>query len=129
MFGGRVRRFRVLSVNQRIQYFFFAGPDNAWIVPPQATTTELSSYGVRTIDVAIDEDLCVPGYEYHYLDETVDPPVVHSQIPAGFVGHRNVHDPDRSDASPWLDRLPVIQAFRQQVLGQRGARGKRAGKS
>jgi hypothetical protein len=119
MFGGRIQRFRILSVNQRIQYLFFAGPDNVWIVPPQATTTELSSYGVRTIDVAIDEDLCVPGYEYHYLDETVDPPVAHSQIPAGFVGQENPHDPDRSDASPWLNRLPVIQAFRRQVLGRR----------
>jgi len=122
MFGGRIRRFRILSTNRRIQYLFFAGPDNVWIVPPQATTTELSSYGVRTIDVAIDEDLCVPGYEYHYLDETVDPPVPHSQIPTGFVGRQNAHDPDRSDASPWLDRLPVIQAFRREVLGRRAAR-------
>ncbi len=118
MYGGIVERFRVLSVNKRIQYFFMAGPDNAWITPPQTMTTELSTFGVRTVDVAIDENLCVPGYEYHFLDETVDPPEPYSQIPVGFVGRANPHDPDRSDASPWLEQLPVIREFRRKLLGQ-----------
>ncbi|HEX7478140.1 MAG TPA: hypothetical protein VF331_10065 [Polyangiales bacterium] len=117
MYGGIVQRFRVLSTNKRIQYYFFAGPDNAWIVPPQTTTTELSTFGLRTVDVPIDDNLCVPGYEYHYLDETVDPPEHYSQIPAGFVGRANPHDPDRSDASPWLEQLPVIREFRRRLLG------------
>jgi hypothetical protein len=118
MYGGMIERFRVISVNKRIQYFFFAGPDNAWIVPPQTTTTELSSFGVRTIDVPIDDNLCVPGYEYHYLDENVDPPEPYSQIPVGFVGRANAHDPDRSDASPWLEQMPVIREFRRRLLGR-----------
>ena len=55
-------------------------------VPPQALTTELSSFGVRTIDVEAADDLCVPAMEYHYLDDWEDPPVLYSQIPAGFAG-------------------------------------------
>ncbi|HKU36761.1 MAG TPA: hypothetical protein VJR89_01405 [Polyangiales bacterium] len=118
MYGGKIERYRVLSKNERIQYLFFAGPENAWIVPPQALTTELSSFGVRTIDVVIDDKLCVPGYEYHYyLDELADPPLLHSQIPEGFVGHVNTRDPARSDASPWIEQLPVIREFRRRLCG------------
>ena len=91
-----------------------------WIVPPQATTTELSSYGVRTVDVLADEELFVPGYEYHFVDEEQDPPVLHSQIPAGFVGEQCDSESGRADASPWLDRLPVVRRFRREVLGRRG---------
>ena len=68
LYGGRLRRFRILSRNRRIQYLFMAAPRQVWIVPPQATSAELSSYGVRTVDVTVDEDLCVPGYEYHQGD-------------------------------------------------------------
>jgi hypothetical protein len=119
LYGGALQRFRVLSLNKRIQYLFFAGPDNAWIVPPQTTTTELSSFGVRTIDVPIDENLCVPGYEYHYcLDETSDPPELYSQIPEGFVGRVNAHDKDRADASPWIEQMPVMREFRRSLLGR-----------
>ncbi|HKP63410.1 MAG TPA: hypothetical protein VJV78_42035 [Polyangiales bacterium] len=114
MYGGTIERYRVLSKNKRIQYLFLSGPDNAWIVPPQAMTTELSSFGVRTIDVPIDDNLCVPGYEYHYY---LDEHELHSQIPAGFVGHVNAHDEARSDASPWLDQLPVIREFRRKLCG------------
>jgi hypothetical protein len=118
LYGGRLRRFRILSRNRRIQYLFFAGPHHVWIVPPQATTTELSSYGVRTIDVITDEDLCIPGYEYHFMDDSEDPPVLHSQIPEGFAGEPSAHDASRADASPWLERLPVVQEFRKQLLGR-----------
>ncbi|MBI5507034.1 MAG: hypothetical protein HY899_19780, partial [Deltaproteobacteria bacterium] len=86
LYGGKLERFRILSVNRKIQYLFFAGPLQVWIIPPQTTTTELSSFGVRTVDVLVDDDMCVPGYEYHYLDQTEDPPVFYSQIPAGFAG-------------------------------------------
>jgi len=120
LYGGKLERFRILSVNRKIQYLFFAGPLQVWIIPPQATTTELSSFGVRTIDVVIDDDMCVPGYEYHYLDDTEDPPVFYSQIPAGFAGPAGPHDPDRADASPWLDKMPVIQEFRRRVLKAKG---------
>jgi len=99
-----------------VQYLFFAGPRHAWIIPPQATTTEIMSFGVRTIGVSLDDDLCVPGYEYHYLDDSVDPPELVSQIPPGYVGPPSHVDPARADASAWLDALPVIQAFRRTVL-------------
>jgi hypothetical protein len=112
LYGGKLRRFRILSRNRSIQYLFMAAPRQVWIVPPQATTTRLSSYGVRTIDVLVDEELCVPGYEYHQPDGD-------SQIPPGFAGALSPQDPTRSDASPWLDRLPVIQEFRRKVLGAR----------
>ena len=93
-----------------------ASPRSVWIVPPQATTTELMSYGVRTIDVLVDDDLCIPGFEYHFLDESEDPPVMFSQIPEGFVGPANEFDSSRADVSPWLDQLPVVREFRRRVL-------------
>ncbi len=119
LYGGDVQRFRILSANRKIQYGFLAAPRHIWIAPPQALTTELSSFGVRTIDVAVDEDLCIPGYEYHFLDTDVDPPALHSQIPEGFVGAVHPHDEDRADASAWNHRIPMIRAFRDAVLGRR----------
>jgi hypothetical protein len=124
LYGGTLHRFRILSANRRIQYLFFAGPRHVWIIPPQATTPEITSFAVRPVSVAIDDALCVPGFEYHYLDESVDPPVFVSQIPVGYAGQLSTVDPSRADASPWLDRLPVIREFRRTVL----RRGKRAGK-
>ena len=119
LYGGRVDRYRILSRNRKIQYLFLASPRHAWIVPPQATTTELTSYGVRTVDVLADEDLFVPGYEYHYLDTDEDPPVLVSQIPKGFVGPISELDATRADASAWLDRIPVIEEFRRRVVRPR----------
>jgi hypothetical protein len=116
LYGGRLKRFRILSKNRKIQYLFFAGPRNVWIIPPQTTAANLTSYGVRAIDVIADEDLCIPGYEYHFLDESEDPPVFVSQIPEGFAGAASKFDPSRADASRWLDRLPVIQEFRRKIL-------------
>ncbi len=116
MYGGKLQRFRILSRNRKVQYLFIAGPKHVWIIPPQATTTELSTYGVRTIDVVADEDLFVPGYEYHYFDETADESEHFSQIPEGFAGELSEHDNDRADASAWLDPIPVIREFRRKVL-------------
>jgi hypothetical protein len=115
LYGGTVRRFRILSRNRRVQYLFMAAPRHVWIIPPQATTTELSSFGVRTVDVAVDDDLCVPGWEYHGGSDDLD------QIPRGYAGERHPKDPSRADASPWLDRLPVIRDFRRIVLRERGS--------
>ncbi len=115
LYGGELRKFRILSRNRCIQYQFVAAPRHAWIVPPQTLTTELSSYGVRTVDVVTDEDLCVPGYEYHYLDDSETPARLYSQIPKGFAGPASEVDPSRADASPWLEALPVIQAFRRAL--------------
>jgi hypothetical protein len=120
LYGGQLRRFRILSRNRQIQFIFIAGPHQVWIIPPQATTTELSSYGVRTIDVVADDDLFVPGWEYHYMDTELDPPELYSQIPEGYAGRVCPVDEHKADASPWLDRIPVIEAFRRRVLGERG---------
>ncbi|MEM7413426.1 MAG: hypothetical protein AAF430_24555 [Myxococcota bacterium] len=116
LYGGRLRRYRILSQNREIQYLFMAGPKQAWIIPPQATTTDLSSYGVRTIDVAADDELSVPGWEYWGGAEVGLSNV--DQIPEGFAGETHPRDPSRADASPWLERLPVIRDFRRIVLGQ-----------
>lgn len=115
LYGGEIRRYRILSKNGLIQYLFYRAPRHVWMIPPQALTTELSTYGVRTIDVEVDEDAFVPGYEYHFLDDSVDPPVLHSQIPEGFVGPAAPGDDSRHDASAWLDQLPVIQEFRKKI--------------
>ena len=118
LYGGSVRKFRILSRNREIQYLFVAAPRHVWLNAPQSLTTEIMSYGVRTVDVMVPEELTVPGYEYHYYDDGVDPPELHSQIPEGYVGKVSKIDPSRSDASPWIERLPVIQRFRKQVLGR-----------
>jgi hypothetical protein len=134
LFGGAVRKYRLLSTNRRIQYLFLAGPRHAWIAWPQPLTTELSSYGVRTIDVEADERLCVPGYEYHYLDDSVDPPRLHTQIPPGYAGAPSAIEPGWADASAWLEALPVIRAFRRSMRIPRpkrrraAARGPRSGR-
>ena len=128
LYEGDVDRYRVLSRNRRMQYLFFAAPRLVWLGYPQPLTTELSSYGVRTVDVSVPDDLVVPGMEYHYL-ETDDPPVWMSQIPPGFAGPVSPVDAFRADASAWLDRLPVIAEFRERVLSRArgtGARGRRA---
>jgi hypothetical protein len=111
MYGGAIRKLRILSRNRRIQYQFVAAPRHVWIIPAQALTTELSSYGARTIDVIADEDLYVPGYEYHYLERGE----LYTQIPRGFAGPASDVDATRADASPWLERLPVIQEFRRRI--------------
>lgn len=113
-FGGALRKFRILSTNRTIQYLFIASPTHAWVNPPQALTTELSTYAVRTLDVLADDDVFVPGYEYHEPDD--DPSKHHSQIPAGFAGAPHPDDPARADASDWNEALPVIQEFRARVL-------------
>ncbi|MCZ6785201.1 MAG: hypothetical protein O7G30_18025 [Proteobacteria bacterium] len=116
-YGGMVRRFRIPSRNRKIQFMFFAGPRQVWISAPQATTTEIMSYGVRTIDVVADEDLSMPGYEYHSIGDG-DPADVESQIPEGFAGAYSEIDETRADASLWLDQVPIIQQFRKKILGQ-----------
>ncbi|MEM7453988.1 MAG: hypothetical protein AAF456_06485 [Planctomycetota bacterium] len=116
LYGGKLNRFRVLSVNKKIQYYFIAGTKHVWIIPPQATTTGLSSYGVRTIDVVADDDLFIPGYEYHHYEETANGTELYSQIPEGFAGEACPYDDAKADASPWLNRIPLIREFKRKVL-------------
>lgn len=115
-YGGQVRRFRVLSMNRRIQWLFFATKNHAWVAPPQALTTELSTYGVRTVHVYADDMLFVPGYEYHYVDESAPPEEHFSQIPPGYAGAAHPWDGDRADASAWTESLPIIAEFRRALL-------------
>jgi hypothetical protein len=122
LYGGRLLRYRVVSRNRAAQYLFIASPSMVWIASAQATTTELMSYGLRTVDANVADDLLLPGFEYHFMDESCDPPELYSQIPPGFAGPQSTADPYRADASAWLERMPVIRAFRRQVLGSsRGA--------
>jgi hypothetical protein len=115
LYGGEIRKFRVLSRNRKIQYQVVAAPRQVWLVPPQSLTTELSSFGVRTIDVNADDDLFVPAFEYHFIDDSEDPPQLYSQIPFGFAGAISEVDPARADASPWLERLSVLREFRKAI--------------
>lgn len=115
MYGGEIRKYRILSKNRQVQFQFIASPRLVWIVPPQALTKELSSFGVRTIDVEADEDVFMPGYEYHFFDQAEDPPAFYSQIPDGYAGAQSTVDPSRADTSPWLERMPVIREFRRVI--------------
>ncbi|MGI9238600.1 MAG: hypothetical protein ACR2QZ_14475 [Woeseiaceae bacterium] len=110
MYGGKIEKFRIASRNRQIQYFFVAGPHHVWIVSPQPFTVALSSYGLRTIDAVVDEDLLIPGYEFYDNARTGE---LDDQIPPGFAGPVCPVDPDRADASPWNEKLPVIRAFRR----------------
>lgn len=113
MYGGKIQKYRIASNNSRIQYLFVTGPNHVWIINPQAFTVELSSYGLRTVDAIADEDLCIPGYEFF---DNAGSGEVDSQIPPGFAGPECPVDPDRADASPWNERLPVIRSFRRSIL-------------
>lgn len=115
-YHGSIKRFRILSKNRQVQYFFFAGPRQAWLAPPQTLEPILGSYGTRLIAPHADDDLFVPGYEYHHVDADVDASEHFSQIPEGFAGRPSHISPDRADASAWLEALPVIQTFRQKLL-------------
>ncbi|MDG2014058.1 MAG: hypothetical protein P8J33_11160, partial [Pirellulaceae bacterium] len=118
LYGGKLRRFRVLSMNREIQYYFYAGARHAWLMPPQATTAALSSYGVRTVDVVADDNLFLPGYEYHHMEATATGNELYSQIPPGFAGQVCPFDDHKADASPWLDKLPLIVDFRRFLLSE-----------
>jgi hypothetical protein len=124
LYGGSVRKFRVLSRNGLVQYQFAAAPRHAWVNPPQALTRELTSYGVRALHVRADDAIFIPGFEYHFEDETTGE--LQSQIPPGFAGRQSSVDPTRADASAWIEELPVIREFRRRILG-RGRRARRWG--
>lgn len=106
-FGGAITKVRVLAQGGELQYLFFASPTHVWLAPPQPLTTALSSFGVRVHEAAAPEELSVPGYEYHSSEE--------SQIPRGFAGPQHPEDPDRADARPWLEQLPIVREFRRRL--------------
>lgn len=112
MYSGAITKYRIISVNRLIQYLFVAGSRHVWIVHPQPFTTEVSSYGTRTVDVIADEELFIPGYEFADIDGSGE---IDDQIPKGFAGPPCPFDPDRADASPWNENLPVIREFRSKL--------------
>ena len=61
--------------------------------------------------VIVDEDLLIAGYEF--FDNTGSGEL-DDQIPPGFAGEVCPVDPDRADASPWNEHLPVIRSFRRK---------------
>jgi len=109
-YGGDIRKLRFASRNRQVQYLFVQGPQHVWIIHPQALTVELSSYGLRTVDVNADDDISIPGYEFFDNDGSGE---IDDQIPAGFAGDVCPYDPDRADASPWNHRLQIVKAFRR----------------
>lgn len=113
MYGGNIRKFRIASRNGLVQYMFVAGTQHVWLVNPQAFTTELSSFGLRTVDAIADEDIFIPGYEFFDNEGTGE---IDDQIPPGFAGPACPVDPDRADASPWNEKMPVVRSFRRLVL-------------
>jgi hypothetical protein len=115
LYGGRVTRCRILSRNAQVQYLFFAAPRHAWVGACQPTTTDLTSYGVRSIDAWVEEDLLMPGYEYHLADERGKVAEVTRQVPANFVGTPSPVDPNRVDTSAWLEQVPVLRSFRRAL--------------
>lgn len=121
LYGGRVQKTRVLSTNREVQYQFISSPTHTWINPPQSLTTALTPYGTRTVDVLAPPELFVPGFEYHFMDESTDPPTPHSQIPGGFegpfAGAPSEEDPMRADTTAWTSRLPPVVEFRRRGLG------------
>ena len=119
LYGGTIQKYRFLSHNRQIQYQVVSSPTHVFVNHPQTLTTELMSYGTRTLDVHGDDDAFLPGFEYHFYDESTDPPTLYSQIPAGYAGVVGDPDPERADASPWLEKLPVVREFRRVVLGER----------
>ena len=111
LYGGEVTRYRILSVNGQVQYSMVASAQHFFIASVQSISSVLSSFALRVVDAVVDETVLLPGYDYHFLDEDVDPPQWHSQIPPGFAGARSKADPSRADTSRWLNRVPVLRAF------------------
>lgn len=117
-YGGTVAKYRILSHNGVVQYQFVASPTHVFVNPPQSLSRDLTSFGVRSQHVWVDDEAFIPGYEFHYLEEATDPPHWVTQIPAGFAGAPHADDASRADVSAWNEALPVIREFRRCILGQ-----------
>ena len=116
LYGGAIRKVRVRSRNGKIQYQFVVSPTHVWLNPPQALSRELTTFGLRALHVRADDDVFLPGFEYHFVDHTLDPPELHTQIPTGYAGEPSEVDPERADASAWIEALPIVKEFRRRLL-------------
>ena len=115
LYGGDILKHRIRSVNGQVQYQFTESPTHLWINPPQSFMPQITTYGVRALHIPADEDIFIPGFEFHFMDESSDPPELFSQIPPGWAGAPSTVDPSRADASPWINELPVIRDFRRSA--------------
>ncbi|MGE0622013.1 MAG: hypothetical protein AB7I04_00325 [Pseudomonadales bacterium] len=115
LYGGEIRKHRIASANRVVQYQFVSSPTHVFVNPPQTFMPKITTYGVRALHVLADDEIFLPGYEYHFVDDSVDPPELFTQIPPGWAGPASSIDPFRADASPWIEALPVIAEFRRRM--------------
>jgi len=122
LYGGEIRKHRIASINRVVQYQFVSSPTHVFVNPPQTFMPQITTYGVRALHVLADDEVFLPGYEYHFLDEGADPPELYTQIPPGWAGPASSIDPNRADASRWIEALPVIAEFRRRMSIPRPSR-------
>ena len=114
---GRVRYYRVLSADKRVQYIFCGamladgkgGVKGAFMpVSVQATDRSLNRFGQRAIPIMIAQDAMVALYEYP------------QEVPYGndndFAGAPHPNDYDYVDASAWVMRGPLVRAFIENIM-------------
>jgi len=97
---GRVSGKIVQSKNSRISYLFLndeAG--RIWLGNAELTFSPISKFGVPVEASNFPESLFIPAYEYP------------NQIPKGYSGKNSKGS--YSDATLYLDRIPVIEKFRK----------------
>jgi len=116
LYGSRVKKYRILSINRKVCYQFLVAPNVIWANPPQAMTTEIMSYGVRPIDVNFDNNAFLSGLDYHEEGDTKSGLAGFTQIPQGYAGKANVILENLADTSMWNNQLPHIKEFKKQVL-------------
>ncbi len=105
VYGGKVTSYRIISKNKEAQYLFNVDmKGRVWIGDVQGTHSEITRFGVRKNTIYIPSDFLTPANEYE------------SEIPEGYKGEWQ-HS-DYWDASAYIDKLPVVQEFRDKVLNK-----------
>ena len=114
LYGGDVRKFRILS-RERADPVPVRGGAARSLDHPSADADD-GALELRRAD-ARRRDRRGPvraGLRVPLPRRGRGPPRLYSQIPPGFAGAASEVDPARADASPWLERLPVIREFRRR---------------
>ncbi|MBN3041300.1 MAG: hypothetical protein JW867_09225, partial [Candidatus Omnitrophica bacterium] len=118
LYGGEVKKYRFLSKNKEVCYQFLAAPNIFWVNPPQAAAGELTSYGVRPIDVNFDDNAFLSGLDYYEEPDPENSVAGFSQIPQGYAGKTNDILENLSDTSKWNDKLPHIRVFKRKFINR-----------
>jgi len=87
--------------HRRIQYQFVGGPRTPGSSRPRPLHRD-HAVGVRAIDVHAARSCASRASEYCYVDETTQPPTLHSQIRKASPESRASSTPSRLDASAWI---------------------------